>query len=234
MIDGLPEPTNFELLRGDAVLVGSTIGKGPAILLLHAGLERRQVWIPVVSQILREASVRCVFVDQRGHGESTGQTDRVQPFADDATAMVRHLDAPCVVVGSSLGGLAAVGALADAEVASQVAGVILVDVIPELDPTRARTFLSASNILAKAEPLANDVFDCGQQLKESLMAYTGPTVLAVAERSAMNEVDIAKFQAHYRRAEAVRIPECGHLVARDNPAALGRLIADRAAAWLGL
>jgi len=89
--------------------------------------------------------------DQRGHGESGG--DRGQPateYGRDAVAMTDALTLP-VVVGASLGGFAALLALADAEVEMNTAGLALVDVVPDPDPDRARRFLATLLVTSSRE-----------------------------------------------------------------------------------
>jgi len=124
------------------VLRGEESGAGPAVLLLHAGGERRQVWRPV-AELLVADGFRCVAYDQRGHGDGGGSVDALAACADDVAAMVRAEPSGCVIVGASLGGLAAVAALADPAVRARVAGLVLVDVVPCLNPDRVRGFLSA-------------------------------------------------------------------------------------------
>ncbi|MCE3289817.1 MAG: alpha/beta fold hydrolase, partial [Caulobacter sp.] len=118
------------LQRPDTVLRFDQLGAGPDMLLLHAGGERRTVWRPVMRQLAWQC--RCTAYDQRGHGDSEG--DRSAPvtvFGEDTVAMIAQLRAP-VVVGASLGGFAALLALDQVE--RDVAGLVLVDVVPDPDP----------------------------------------------------------------------------------------------------
>jgi pimeloyl-ACP methyl ester carboxylesterase len=77
------------------------------------------------TQMLAHASARgdaAMRFDQRFHGESTGELAhiRLQPMIEDAADVLLHvasgaitgLGAPCVVIGSSLGGLVAAAAAA--------------------------------------------------------------------------------------------------------------------------
>ena len=128
------DPTVYRarrIARLDVLLRGEEAGVGPTVLLLHAGGERRQVWTPVID-VLVDAGFRCVAFDQRGHGDSGGSQQALAPCADDVAAML-HAEPPgCVVVGASLGGLAAIAALGDPAVRTRVAGLVLVDVVPNL------------------------------------------------------------------------------------------------------
>ncbi|MGW3045883.1 alpha/beta hydrolase [Kitasatospora sp. NPDC001159] len=108
--------------------------------MLHAGGERRQVWAPV-SEVLVGAGFRCAAFNQRGHGDSDGRARALSPCAEDVAAMLRTEPPGCVVVGASLGGLAAIAALTDPAARARVAGLVLVDVVPCLEPSRVRRFL---------------------------------------------------------------------------------------------
>ena len=105
MIDGA-------LVRPDAILRFDRLGSGPPVLLLHAGGERRLVWHKVMAPLAQRGFLTIAY-DQRGHGESGGSRDTPLPaFGADTVAMIEQLDSP-LVVGSSLGGFAALSALAE-------------------------------------------------------------------------------------------------------------------------
>src|SRR5690349_7967424 len=99
--------TDFTFVRGDVVLQGTATGSGPTVLLLHAGGEERSVWTPV-SAVLNQRDLRTVAYDLRGHGASSGQATTLAEIAADVAAMIHREPAPVVVVGASLGGLAAI------------------------------------------------------------------------------------------------------------------------------
>lgn len=103
------KPLRFEV--AGATLVGWEAGEGPAVVLLHAGGERSDVWEPVARQLVARHRVRCVAVDQRGHGASSGTGERLSDFGDDAATVLARQAGSCVVVGASLGGFAAIDAL---------------------------------------------------------------------------------------------------------------------------
>lgn len=109
------------LTRPDAVLRFDRLGDGPAALLLHAGGEWRRVWHKIMEPLAGRGFLTVAY-DQRGHGESGGSLDAPLPvLGADTAAMIQQLVAP-VVVGASLGGFAALSALADPKVQAQVAG----------------------------------------------------------------------------------------------------------------
>ncbi len=107
------------LARDGVMLRGTESGSGPTVLLLHAGGERREVWAPVAARL---TGLRTVAFDLRGHGDSSGRATALRPIADDVSAMIEREPAPIVVAGASLGGLAAIAALASTSTARRVVG----------------------------------------------------------------------------------------------------------------
>jgi pimeloyl-ACP methyl ester carboxylesterase len=208
------------LQRPDTVLRFDQLGAGPDMLLLHAGGERRTVWRPVMRQLAWQC--RCTAYDQRGHGDSEG--DRSAPvtvFGEDTVAMIAQLRAP-VVVGASLGGFAALLALDQVE--RDVAGLVLVDVVPDPDPERTRAFLGP---LGLAEtPLVADILGSAEQFRAIAARLTLP-ILAVraGARGPMADQDAERFRTLAPHAQIVTVPEAGHLIAREKPVELARLLA---------
>jgi non-heme chloroperoxidase len=75
-------------------------------------------------------------MDLRGHGESDWASDgdyRVEAFARDVTTIVAHLGRVPVLVGASLGGMAALVAEGEAG-AGLSRGLVLVDIAPQMEP----------------------------------------------------------------------------------------------------
>src|SRR3954464_4419952 len=144
------------LERGDATLVGTAAGRGPTALLLHAGGERRGVWDPIAN-CLAAAGFRAVAYDLRGHGESgAAGADRLATHAGDVMAMLAREAVPAFVVGASLGGLAALLALRDPQARAMAAGLVLVDVVPDLPPDRVRAYLRGLRGGLAERPLVAD------------------------------------------------------------------------------
>jgi pimeloyl-ACP methyl ester carboxylesterase len=125
-------------------LVANEIGHGPrSALLLHGGGQTRHAWAKTAHR-LADAGWRVVAVDQRGHGDSAWVADGSYAFADyaaDAAAVASAIAAPHgpapVAVGASLGGIAALLGLGRAQGegrAPPFSGLILVDVVPKMDP----------------------------------------------------------------------------------------------------
>lgn len=122
----LPDGT---VLRGDA--------RGPAdglpVILLHGGGQTRHAWGQTAAA-LAAAGRRVTSIDLRGHGDSdwhAGADYTLSAFADDLAQLVAAQPAPPVVVGASLGGLAAL-VVAGERVDITLAGIVLVDVTPRL------------------------------------------------------------------------------------------------------
>jgi pimeloyl-ACP methyl ester carboxylesterase len=109
----------------------------PAVLLLHGGGQTRAAWKGTARR-LAEAGWRAVAVDQRGHGQSAWAPDgdyRIARFAEDLLDIAAAFRHPPVVIGASLGGLAALlgaGMAAEAGARAPFAGAVLVDVTPRL------------------------------------------------------------------------------------------------------
>jgi pimeloyl-ACP methyl ester carboxylesterase len=134
--------TAIVLTRGDGALVGTALGEGPTALLLHAGGEHKGVW-GRIGRTLAASGFRSVAYDLRGHGASSSSGAQfLQTHADDVAAMIGAETSLPIVVGASLGGLAAMLALRQPEIRRQVAGLVLVDAVPNFVPARAKAYLN--------------------------------------------------------------------------------------------
>ncbi|GAA2136998.1 alpha/beta fold hydrolase [Actinomadura napierensis] len=223
MID-LSVPRARSIIRPDAVLRGEEVGAGTTVLLLHAGGERRQVWTPV-TDVLVQSGFRCVAFDQRGHGDSGGSARALAPCADDVAAML-HAEGPgCVVVGASLGGLAAIAALGDPAVRTKVAGLVLVDVVPDLEPQRVRRFLADGGMLDVHSELVEDILAQVPWLRRITAELDLPVLLVRGSSgSAVTDGDVDRFLRLAPHATVTRVRDAGHLVARDQPVALAEAV----------
>jgi len=213
--------TGLALQRPDVALIGTGSGEGPPALLLHAGGESRDVWAPIAAA-LSQAGCSSVAYDLRGHGESKGvDATELPAFAADVAAMVDVLDAAPVIVGSSLGGLAALLALGETGLEDRIAGLVLVDVVPDPSPERTKSFLRHTTDGLDDRPLVNDILGRAEALREIAGGLTLPTVLVRAgDRSPLTDDDVGRFLDLLPHALVARIGEAGHLVARDAPAAV--------------
>lgn len=121
---------------GGIALVADAAGPAGAqpVLLLHGGGQTRGSWGAAV-RALGAAGYQAVALDQRGHGESAWSDDggyTLDRFADDLRRVVASFDRPPILVGASLGGLAALLAAGEAPAAG-VAAVVLVDIVPWME-----------------------------------------------------------------------------------------------------
>lgn len=137
-----PAPTHTRLtfavtddLSGDGGLeiVGDAYGDPSArpVLLLHGGGQTRHSWGSTAS-VLASAGWYAVAYDQRGHGESgRSATGHYEPgrFAEDLVEVAATFERRPVVVGASLGGLAALLAEGMLE-PGLFAALVLVDITP--------------------------------------------------------------------------------------------------------
>src|SRR6185503_15586279 len=116
-------------LKGDPKLAHYDLGGGatgePPILLLHQSLARSEDWENIFPRLATR--YRTIAYDARGHGRSGRTTDySLRGFADDALRILREVaKEPSVLIGHSLGALAALVAAADAP--ELVRGLVLED-----------------------------------------------------------------------------------------------------------
>lgn len=113
--------------------------EGAPVLLLHGGGQTRWSWDATARSISSQAPGRLAVysIDMRGHGQSgwcANGNYQVDAFADDLRAVVAQLAVPPVIVGASLGGLAALLACGEAPQAP-CAGLVLVDIAPRIEPS---------------------------------------------------------------------------------------------------
>jgi pimeloyl-ACP methyl ester carboxylesterase len=220
--------TRIMLRRPDAVLVGTRIGQGPGVLLLHAGGERREVWQPAAKS-LAAGGYCCTAYDLRGHGDSgAAGADELPTHADDVAAMIAAEPNPVTVAGASLGGLAGLLALGEPDIGRGVSGVVLVDVVPHLDPDRVRAYLNQVREGYGDRPLVLDVLSRRRTRLESTTSGLSdiPTLLVRGERSALTDHDCRRFTEQVPHPGVATAAGAGHLVARDAPAELARLLLE--------
>ncbi len=208
----------------------TAVGHGPTVVLLHAGGERRSVWRPVADE-LGARGFRAVAVDQRGHGETAGPVPvQLDPFARDVQAVIGVLAAPVAVVGASLGGLAALLALADPAVARRVSALVLVDVLPDPELTAfARVYLRGVEAKLGRElfwPLIEDILARGDDGQRMLAALRTPIGLVRGSHGNIAPPVVERF-LQLAPSAMVRVVEgAGHLVARDRPYELALALVD--------
>jgi pimeloyl-ACP methyl ester carboxylesterase len=142
MLERMPRTETFIGAAGNKLL-GDRYGHGKrAAVLLHGGGQTRHAFAGT-AEALAKAGWTAITIDQRGHGDSEWIADgyyRVFDFAADAVriaeVLTKEFGAPPVVIGASLGGMAAL--IAEGEAAKQnlpprFSAVVLVDVTPRFD-----------------------------------------------------------------------------------------------------
>jgi pimeloyl-ACP methyl ester carboxylesterase len=135
----------FNSLRLAADVYGPT-GAPPVLLVPGAG-QTRHSWRRVATRIIA-LGAQAIALDLRGHGQSDWAKDRdysIAAFTGDLEAVLASLNTPTVVVGASLGGIASLLATA-ADTDNRIAGLALVDVVPDMRPeglARIRNFMTS-------------------------------------------------------------------------------------------
>lgn len=117
------------------------------VLLAHGGGQTRHAWKGTGDR-LAATGWPVVSLDLRGHGESDWAEDEnytVEAFAQDLVSVAATFETPPVVVGASLGGIAAMFAQAGAgKGASPFCALVLVDITPTVRPegvAKVRSFM---------------------------------------------------------------------------------------------
>src|SRR2546428_124026 len=105
-------------LKGEPKLAHYDSGGGipgePPILLLHQSLARSEDWENIFPRLATR--YRAIAYDARGHGRSGRAPDySLRAFADDTLRVLREIaKQPAVLIGHSLGAIAALVAAGDA------------------------------------------------------------------------------------------------------------------------
>ncbi|MCG8491374.1 MAG: lysophospholipase [Sneathiellales bacterium] len=211
----------IQLHLPDATLMGDQSGESVDFLLLHAGGERRQVWHPVMQRLSR-SGLGSVAYDQRGHGRSEKKgSETITTFAADTAKMLTTHKSTRIVVGASLGGFAAILALAEYEEQSSLSGLVLVDVIPAPDPERVKNFLSNSMGNLGASPLVENILSNADRLLKATAALSLPLHLVLAgQNDAIHDYEIQRLKSLCPQLTVSHIDHASHLVARDAPTLL--------------
>jgi peroxiredoxin len=146
-VDGEPQP--FTICGTDGVRIAADrLGDPQAtpVVFLHGGGQTRRSWGRAAAAVAARGW-QAVTVDFRGHGESDWSEDgdyRVVTFADDVLQVLAQLPPRPVLVGASLGGFTAMLLAGEISPAS-VSAVVLVDIVPNMDPSGATRIHSFMN-----------------------------------------------------------------------------------------
>jgi pimeloyl-ACP methyl ester carboxylesterase len=143
----MPGTDNGVLFRFPAAGVTLTAERhgddGPVIVLLHGGGQTRRAWRQSARRLAAQGWT-ALAVDLRGHGESDWAADGgydIGDFAADVEAFLAQWSSP-VVVGASLGGLAALVALGESGDKGLARGLVLVDIAPRIEVEGAHRVLA--------------------------------------------------------------------------------------------
>ncbi|MSO77997.1 MAG: alpha/beta hydrolase [Acidimicrobiia bacterium] len=105
------------------------------VLLMHGGGQTRHAWGKTAA-VLAEHGWRAVSMDLRGHGDSEWALNGDYSFtayAADTIAVADQLGRPPVIVGASLGGVAAISAEGGSDRAVS-SGLVIVDITHKSNP----------------------------------------------------------------------------------------------------
>lgn len=157
----------------------------PTVLLVHGAGQTRQVWSPVAAALVA-AGRRVINLDMRGHGSSDWPRDghySFDAFVEDLRAVLAQLGTRPVIVAASLGGWAAVAALA-------------------VDATHLATGLVLADLPTAVDLL--DAKDIGDRLTRRVNAATGTTDWDPRVIGGMNIADVPQRLA--TAAAEIKLP----------------------------
>jgi pimeloyl-ACP methyl ester carboxylesterase len=110
----------------------------PPVVLLHGGGQTRHAW-GETGRALAARGYEVIAMDLRGHGDSGWAADRdysLDAYRDDLQAVQTYLGRPAVLMGASLGGIAAMLAAGEGDPAL-VSALVLVDITHRPSPEGA-------------------------------------------------------------------------------------------------
>ena len=162
-----PEPVAVTGVDGVRI-VGERRGsaEAPAVVFLHGGGQTRHSWGGTAGAVA-DRGYQAVSLDLRGHGDSDWSEDgdyRIVSFAGDVMAALDGLPPRPVLIGASLGGLTSV-LLAGELRAGSAGGVVLVDIVPDMEPD------GAGRIHAFMSDRAQDGFASLEEVADAIAAY---------------------------------------------------------------
>jgi pimeloyl-ACP methyl ester carboxylesterase len=140
---------------------------GPPVLLLHGGGQTRHSWTATAER-LGASGRRAITLDLRGHGDSDWDPIgdyRIDAFAADVRLVVEQLDAPAVLVGASLGGLASLVAAGESPTVEHRA-LVLVDIAVDIEDDGVSRIVSFMRG-------ARDGFASLEDAADAIAAYRG-------------------------------------------------------------
>ncbi len=208
------------------------------VVFLPTAGESRSVW-DLITPRVSAAGWRTVAPDYRGHGDSgRAATYSLADLCQDTLGIVaEHTGTPRVFVGGSIGGVIAM--LLVGEMRIEAAGVVLLDIVPaprsEAGQRERRKIAAA---IERADPamdsldprvrsgsLARDVIDQRERLLTAGRSIETPTLLLHGDHShVITTQEVIDFRRDFRLGDVAEVPRAGHLVARDQPEIVGKLL----------
>ena len=138
----------------------------PPVIFLHGGGQTRHSWHGTATAVAAQGW-QAISLDARGHGESAWSEIgdyRLSSFAEDVRLVSEALAERPVLVGASLGGLTAILLTGELHPGS-ARGVVLVDIIPDMEPQ------GAERIQAFMAEHAVDGFGSLEEVADAVAAY---------------------------------------------------------------
>lgn len=179
-----------------SLTIAADVGGDPArpcVILLHGGGQTRHAWGKALDELVA-AGYHVVSVDLRGHGESDwapGGDYSMDSLCTDLKAVIATLPGRPVLVGASLGGVVSMVALGkDPQLA---AGLVLVDVVPRLEPQGVSNILNF--MLAKPEG-----FESLEEAAQAIAAYNphrSPTRDLEGLKKNLRRLDNGRWRWHW-------------------------------------
>jgi pimeloyl-ACP methyl ester carboxylesterase len=177
-------------------LAASTWGEDshPPVLLLHGAGQSRHAWRHT-ARALAGIGRYAIAVDHRGHGDSDwpelGDYE-FSHYADDVERLLEQLSAPPVVIGASLGGIAALIAQGRSPV-QRYEALILVDVTPAMQFSGVRRVVG----FMAAHP---EGFESLEHASSAIAEYTGrprPATVDGLRRVLRADADTGRWRWHW-------------------------------------
>lgn len=110
---------------------------------------------------------------------------------------------------------------------------MLVDVVPDPDPGRVRSWLEDRGLGGHYTELVDDVLSSAPELLCYCLGVCRWPSWLWGRRSPLSDADLDRLRAANRGVAITRVTGAGHLVARDAPAEAARTVASHASVWLG-
>ncbi|MFT7600675.1 MAG: pimeloyl-ACP methyl ester carboxylesterase [Acidimicrobiales bacterium] len=203
-------------------------GSGPSVVFTHGWTDNRTSWTGVIDELAVDN--HCVSWSLRAHGESEvtapGSYSREHGLAD-MMAVTDRADAPYVLVGHSLGGyLSLAHTLLHPE---RVRALVLVGAGPgftkqeAMDQWNAMVDKSAAKIgVPEGAEVLSKHFD--SFVMDNLATITVPTLVVIGEGDKQFMASAGVFEKRLDVQNKAIVPDAGHSVHRQQPAAVAAAI----------